>query len=127
MFRFVTLAFFLTTCGPDETISRFADPQASYTLISVDSEAYWPSATIRFPEPGKVTGTGPCNIFNATQRVPYPWFELGPITSTKRACPDLNAEADYFAALTEMRFAEVVGGTLLLTNETGREMVFQVE
>lgn len=127
MFRFVALAFLLTTCGPDETISGFADPQASYRLVSLDGDTIVASATIRFPEPGQVTGTGPCNSFNAAQRVPYPWFELGPIASTRRACPDLEAETAYFAALAEMRFAEVVGDTLLLSNEADREMVFQVE
>ena len=127
MFRFAALAFLLTTCGPDETISGFADPEARYRLTSLDGEGFIANAYIRFPEPGQVTGTGPCNSFSADQRVPYPWFELGPIATTRRACPDLAAEADYFAALSEMQFAEVFDQTLLLTNDAGREMLFHVE
>lgn len=127
MFRFTAFAFLLAACGPDETISGFADPAASYQLVSLDGVDFDAGASIRFPEPGQITGTGPCNTFNAAQRVPYPWFELGPIASTRRACPNLGAETAYFAALTEMRFAEVFDDTLLLSNEAGREMVFQVE
>ena len=127
MFRFAAFAFLLATCGPDETISGFATPQASYRLISLDGVDFTARASVRFPDPGQVTGTGPCNNFNAVQRVPYPWFELGPIASTRRACPELGAETTYFAALGEMRFAEVFDDTLLLSNEAGREMVFQVE
>ena len=127
MFRFAALAFLLTTCGPDETISGFADPEASYRLVSMDGNSFLPSITIQFPEAGRVIGAGPCNTYDADQNVPYPWFELGSIASTRRTCPDLEAETAYFAALGEMEFAEIFDGTLLLTNGTGREMVFQVE
>ena len=41
------------------------------------------------------------------------------------ACPDLALETSYFTALSEMEFAELLGNTLLLTNEAGREMLFQ--
>ena len=118
----------LTGCGPDETVSGFADPNATYVLATIDDIAFAANATISFTAEGSVSGSGPCNTFNATQSVPYPWFELGPIASTRRACPDLALESDYFAALATMRFAEVLGDTLILTGEDGGPlMVFQAE
>jgi heat shock protein HslJ len=51
----------------------------------------------------------------------------GTIASTRRACPDLGQETAYFAALADMRFAEVAGTVLILSNKAGGEMVFQAE
>jgi len=49
------------------------------------------------------------------------------IGATKMACPDLAAENLFFAALAEMTLSEVLGDTLLLSNDKGREMVFKAE
>jgi heat shock protein HslJ len=127
MLRFLPIAFLLTTCGPDETVSGFVESGATYTLTDIDGSAFTATATISFGENGNVNGHGPCNTFRTTQLVPYPWFELGPIASTRMACPDLTAEGTYFTALSEMTLAEVSGAILILSNDTGREMVFHVE
>ena len=117
----------MASCGPDETISGYADPDATYVLTTVDDVVFEARATIAFAKEGQVTGSGPCNTFNATQSVPYPWFALGPIVSTRRACADLDLEGRYFTALTNMKFAEVVGDTLILSGDGDQLMVFQVE
>ncbi len=111
----------------DETVSGFADPDAVYRLQSIDGAEFSARATIRFPEEGKVSGDAPCNRYSATQSVPYPWFDPGPILATKRACPALAEESVFFAALGEMTLAEVQGEVLILSNDAGREMVFEVE
>ena len=41
------------------------------------------------------------------------------------ACDSLSAETVFFTALGDMTLAEVVGDTLILSNDKGREMVFQ--
>jgi heat shock protein HslJ len=41
------------------------------------------------------------------------------------ACPDLAAEAQFFDALSTMTLVEVLGRTLILTDDNGREMLFQ--
>lgn len=117
----------LGACGPDETISGYANRDATYVLTTVDDVVFEGRATIAFAEKGRVIGSGPCNIFNASQSVPYPWFELGPIASTRMACADLALENDYFTALAQMRFAEVAGDILILSDEDERLMVFQAE
>ncbi|WP_422075358.1 META domain-containing protein [Tranquillimonas rosea] len=47
--------------------------------------------------------------------------------ATRRACPALEAERRYFAALREMTLAEVAEGTLILSTPEGRKMVFQAD
>lgn len=86
--------------------------------------AFPATATITFPKKGQIEGDGPCNSYSATQTAPYPWFEAGPIVATERACADLGAEADFFTALGQVNIAEVSGGTLILSNKDGHELVF---
>jgi heat shock protein HslJ len=59
--------------------------------------------------------------------VPYPWFEVGPILSTKMACPELTAEMQFFRALNAMTLSEVLDKTLILSTPEGREMLFTAD
>ncbi|MEN9012860.1 MAG: META domain-containing protein [Yoonia sp.] len=115
----------LMACQPDETVSRHTDGVTAFALQSIDGTAFKGSATIDISESGKIAGRAPCNSYFASQTAPYPWFALGPIGSTKMACPDLAQEGQFFDALGAMTLVEVVGNTLILSNDTGREMVFQ--
>lgn len=109
----------------DETISRYADPDAVYRLTEIDGRAFTASASIAFPEKGTARGEAPCNSWSASQSVPYPWLELGPIAATRRACPDLAAETAFFRALETMTVVVVQGPVLTLSNDDGGEMVFR--
>ena len=119
-------AFSLGLC-PDETISGYTDPATTWRLTELDGAPFTASATLAFPEEGEVTGTGPCNGFRAGQTLPYPWIEITGIAATRRACPDLDAETAYFAALEAMTLAEVGGDILILSTTEGREMVFTAD
>lgn len=128
MYRLLlTLPILLGACLKDESISGYAVPEAVYVLQDLDGAAFGSAATLQFPAKGQATGKGPCNGFRATQTLPYPWIEIRDVVATKRACPDLAAETAYFAALQEMSLAEVLGPVLILTNDTGREMVFRAQ
>lgn len=123
---FPTLAFLiLGACGPDETISGYADRDAIYHLVSMNNQPFIGHATIAFPKEGTAVGDGPCNSYSASQNTYYPWFELGPIAATRAACPDLDQEVAFFEALGAMSFSEVSGKILLLTGEAGRELTFE--
>ncbi|WP_371225485.1 META domain-containing protein [Roseovarius sp. 2305UL8-3] len=117
----------VSACEADETISGHGGAGHIWILQEIDGQAFDAQATIEFPEEGKITGQGPCNRFSATQSVPYPWFEAGPIMATKMACPDLAAEQVFFTALAEMTLSEVAGDTLILSNDAGRDMVFKAQ
>jgi len=115
----------LSACKYDESISGYTNWNATWTLVELDGRPFTARATIAFPSKGKVTGQAPCNTFTSAQTVPLPWFKLGPILSTKMACPDIAAEQGFFQALEAMTIAEVLGDTMILSTEDGREMVFK--
>ncbi len=119
------LMFTLTGCKYDETISGYLDQRAEWALVEMDGKPFPARATIAFPSKGRIAGQAPCNRYSATQSAPRPWFEAGPVISTKMACPDLAAEQRFFKALGEMTLVDVLGNVLVLSNETGREMVFK--
>lgn len=126
MIRYLlVLPLLLGSCSKDETISGYADRQASYALQELDGRRFEAEATIAFPEDGLVTGIGPCNSYSASQSVPYPWFQLGPIQATRRGCADLARESEFFSALEAMTLIEVLGDTVILRNVEGREMMFR--
>jgi len=119
------LMFTLTGCKYDETISGYVDQRAEWVLVELDGKPFSARATISLPSKGRIAGQAPCNRYSATQSAPRPWFEAGPVISTKMACPDLAAEQRFFKALREMTLVDVLGNVLVLSNETGREMVFK--
>ncbi len=122
----IALAFIMTTaCQTDESVTAFAGNVTVFTLQSIDGVAFAARATIDVSTAGKISGHGPCNRYFTEQAAPYPWFSAGEIGSTRMACPDLTAEAQFFDALRAMTLVEVLGGTLILSDDNGREMLFQ--
>jgi heat shock protein HslJ len=111
----------------DETLTGYGAQGQDFVLISINDQPFPARATIRFPEEGQIAGQGPCNSFSATQDLPYPWFKAGPIAATKRACPELDAEALFFQTLSEMTLSEVSGPNLILSTSEGQTMVFLAE
>lgn len=125
MLRFaIILPLSLVSCS-DETLSGYAKGDGTYVLEELNGAAFEPRATLNLTEQGEISGEGPCNSYFGAQSAPYPWFEVKSIGSTKRACPDLRQEAKFFDALQSMSQSEVSGDILLLTNESGEEMVFR--
>ena len=121
----LTFVALIDACTPDETVSGYALGAEPYLLTEFNGAAPDFEASLAFPEPGKVAGEGPCNLFNATQAAPYPWIEIRQIASTRRGCPDLEAEGEYFRLLEAMQFAEVSGPLLLLSNDAGETLEFR--
>ena len=117
--------FGLGQCGKDETVAGYGGADQVWTLSEIDGTAFAASATLTFPETGQIAGKAPCNSYTGKMDAPYPWFETGPLAATRMACPDLEAETTFFAALDEMSQSEVSGETMILSNEAGREMVFK--
>ncbi|MEL6959377.1 MAG: META domain-containing protein [Pseudomonadota bacterium] len=117
----------LSNCARNEGVSGFTDPGKIYRMTLLDGVPFDAPATLTFPQPGKVVGEAPCNRFDASQTVPYPWFGLENIVVTRRACPALAEEAAFFEALDGVTLAEVSGDALILSNPAGREMVFRAQ
>lgn len=115
----------LDMCEQDETVAGYGTADQLWQLTELDGAAFAARATLRFPEPGQIAGEAPCNRYSGTMTTPYPWFDAGQVISTRRACPDLEAEDAFLGALSAMTEAEVTGDTLILRNGAGREMVFR--
>jgi len=59
-------------------------------------------ATLKFPETGKIAGNGSCNQFFGSVEIHGDSVKVGPLASTRMACPDeavMNQEAKYLEAL----------------------------
>ena len=124
--RLLAALLLLGACA-DETISGYAAPEATYALETLGGDPFPARATIAFPEEGTAQGEAPCNAWSATQSAPYPWFALGPIAATRRACPDLAAEQTFLTTLAAMTLAEAQGPVLILSSDEGLEMVFRAD
>lgn len=120
----LVLLISLTACLKDETISGQIDPEDIWILSELNMTAVAPTITIQFPGEGQIAGSGPCNRYFAEQKAPLPWFEIGPIGSTKMACPEMTLEATYFEMLSKMNTAERTNDSLLLTAESGETLLY---
>ena len=119
------MAMALAGCKKDETVSGYGGADKTWVLTEVDGKPFNARANLSFPEPGRITGSAPCNRFFGEQTKPYPWFGLNAVGATKMACPNLTEEGVFFEALGDMTIAEVLGDIMILSNENGREMVFK--
>lgn len=127
MFRLALLLPLLLGYCADETLTGYGAQGQEFVLQSINDADFPARATITFPEEGRIAGQGPCNSFTASQEVPYPWFKAGPIAATKRACPELDAEALFFTTLSQMTLSEVSGPNLILSTAEGEKMVFRAQ
>lgn len=119
-----TIAKPFTFLAGDETVAGYGAGDGAWQLVQLDGVKFGAIGYLRFEAAGRITGAGPCNRFGGKQTAPYPWFRAERILSTKRACPDMAAESDYFQALQAMTLAEVQGDVLILSTPEGREMIF---
>lgn len=109
----------LAGCLKDETVRAYGAGDSLWTVHELRDQPFSARATLQFPKTGQMTGTAPCNSYATTMSVPYPWFTVGPIAATKRACQDLASETAFFDALRAAEFTEVHGNTMLISNEAG--------
>lgn len=111
----------------DESVAGYGAQDITWTLVEIDGTPFPARATIRFEDKGKITGDAPCNSYFGSQTAPYPWFSADNIGATRRACPELDSETRFLNALSDMTLSEVAGSTLILSNDSGREMLFKAE
>ncbi len=114
----------LAGCTSGQSLAAFVEPGATYQLREIDGKPFRARASLSFRPDGTVRGQAPCNSFAFSLNAPYPWFETGPIRSTRSICPQIREEQHFFKALGTMTLAEASGTVLILQDDTGREMVF---
>ena len=114
----------LAACRGDETVSAYGAANIEWRLVEIDGQLFASTANLRFPEPGRIAGTAPCNTYSAAMDAPYPWFDAQQLSVTRMACDDLPKERHFLQALQDMTLSEVSAGTLILSNTDAREMIF---
>lgn len=102
-----------------------SDMADQWILLSIDGAPFAGNATLDLSEDGRVSGQGPCNSFFGANQSSLPMLNLGPLASTKMACPDLALEDAYLAALAAMTSASLgKDDVLVLLGPDARSMSF---
>lgn len=117
-FAFIT-AFMLGGCGIAQNMQR------SYHLVTDDPALQRVTLEI---EGTRISGQGPCNRYfgsiTHSDAVPNN-ITLGPVASTRMACPNLSAEYNYFQNLQRVSGVEVMHDGVFLTTIDKAKMVFK--
>jgi heat shock protein HslJ len=71
---------------------------------------------------GTVSGQAPCNQFSAPYTLDGTTLSVGPIATTRMACPDLALEQDYLTTLAAARAWAIDAGDLVLLDAQGGEL-----
>ncbi|MEZ5685541.1 MAG: META domain-containing protein [Paracoccaceae bacterium] len=79
------------------------------------------TASLTRPEPGRIAGHSGCNRFTGTISEQGGALSIGPLASTRMACPpaQMALEQRMLAALAQLRGADIRDGMLVLTGEAG--------
>jgi heat shock protein HslJ len=125
VFLILTCLLPLSACLGEETLRAYGGADKIWYLSKLNGAPFTSTATLTFPEAGRIAGQAPCNRYFGTMKARFPAFETGPVASTKRACPDLMAEGAFFTALRLARRAEVSTDRLILSDDTGPLLVFK--
>jgi heat shock protein HslJ len=84
-------------------------------------------STISFEDATRVTGSGGCNRFFGTAKLSGEALEVGPLGTTRMACPEtiMNQENRFLKALESVRRYRVddATGLLYLSNEQGKPIL----
>lgn len=113
-----------TVFQPDETVRRYGGADRVWHVQSIDGKPYSAEATLTFPSRNRIEGAAPCNRYFSTNTTAYPWIEIGPIAATRRACPDLAAEQQFFDALQRANIVVIDGDLMTFSDETSDILVF---
>lgn len=68
---------------------------------------------------GSVAGSGGCNTYNGPYTVDGATIAIGPLVATRMACPTLDQETAFFAALEASTTFAISGDTLELRDDAG--------
>jgi len=73
----------------------------------------------------RVTGFGGCNTFNGNWEMEADHLAIGPLMATRMACPEMDLEHAFLAALDGDVITEIESEMLTITGSNGTELVFQ--
>ena len=101
-----------------------------WKLVAVDEVEYEPADSehdthlILRPD-HRVTGFSGCNKFSGSWLLEDGRLVIGPLLSTRMACPDMDSERALLVALDGVVFADITGDVLVITGTDGTELTFK--
>ncbi|SNS51788.1 META domain-containing protein [Antarctobacter heliothermus] len=95
-----------------------------WALQRIGDAPFAARAELDLSQAGRVSGSGPCNGFSGRVEGDWPKISVGPLRSTRRACPELGQEHLFFMALQSVQHGAMREDDLVLTDPAGRELVF---
>jgi heat shock protein HslJ len=115
----------------DEAVGELAGTAWQVTGVNngrggVETTAATSELTLEFGDDGTVSGFAGCNRFTGRVEADGDEVELGPLATTKMACPDEAAsalESQYLAALAQVSTFDITGTTLTLWDAGGSTQV----
>ncbi|MGB0660589.1 MAG: META domain-containing protein [Mangrovicoccus sp.] len=122
----VAAGFAAGDAGAAEAVSPFANPDAEWHLVSLNGAALEGEANLVFPEPGRMAGLAICNRFSGGMDWSAGSVKIGPLISTKMACPDMSGEMAVLAVLNDAERLEITGDQLVITNTAGDILVYKL-
>ncbi len=125
------LAFALAACAmmttepePQVPEGNWLLPGTTWKLVELDGAPYAARATATLNSDGTISGQAPCNSFSATYSGHWPDISFNNTASTKMACPDLDQETAFFAAMRKVNHAEMLTDSMLLTGPDNTSLRF---
>lgn len=98
-------------------------PYGDWAVVEVSSSPATIEQTMTFLEDGSVSGEGGCNSFGGMYEAKGHALALMNVFSTQMACPDLDAEGAFFAAMTSVAAWAAEDGSLLLLDAAGETAI----
>jgi heat shock protein HslJ len=100
VFLFSFTLFLLASCAshksdtkiPKDARKPLSLPGSEWQLVDLAGTPVVPGSkpTLAFPDVGRVAGNGSCNRFTGSVTVERDVMKMGPLASTRMACPDNN-------------------------------------
>jgi heat shock protein HslJ len=104
--------------------SKSTGDSAAATIVSGAWQQPGTTATVQFQVDGKVTGFGGCNNFFGTFVATDSTIDIGPLGSTRKACPEniMTAEFAFMQAVESAVTYNIVRETLTLVTQNGQQL-----
>lgn len=111
--------------APEVAEGNWLLPGTEWRLVALGGVPFTESVTATLTSDGRVTGAAPCNRFTAAYTGRWPDLSFSPVASTRRMCPDMEAETEFFAVLGRVNRAALGADGLVLTGPDDASLRFE--
>lgn len=120
-----TLITALCLASASKSIGQDTESGRLWRLQSLDGASVTAEVTLSLGPDGAIAGSAGCNRYVGQSEATLPDFAAGPLATTRMACPDMEIETAYLAALAAMTTAELGDDRLVLSAPGGAQLVFE--